>query len=225
MENLNIKNLEFKIRLLYSVWIVFAIFSVAYVPSLIFIQDDITSTAANVTEHEMLFRLSIIGSFATGVLMIYVSFYLYLLFEKVNKNTARLMLILALMSIPFIGFDVFKIVSLGSEDAGYIYNCLNISRNAQTVAEVFWGLWLFPLGKLVIASNYFPKFLGYALIAACLGYLFGVVIKVVCPDQSYLLFISDTLAFGELVFALWFVFRGLRLEQRFIEGDSGVPIS
>ena len=212
MKNKSIKKLEFKIRLLYPVWIVFAIFSVAYVPSLIFVPDDIQSTANNVNEHEMLFRLSIIGSFVTAVLMVYVSFYLYLLFENVNKNTARLMLILALISIPFIGFDAFKIVSLSSEDASYIYNCLSVSRNAQTVAEVFWGLWLFPLGKLVIESNYFPKFLGYALIAGCLGYLFGVIVKVVFPNESYLLFISDTLAFGELVFALWFVFRGLRKE-------------
>ena len=80
------------------------------------------------------------------------------------------------------------------------------------VADVRWGLWLFPLGKLVIESNYFPKFLGYALIAACLGYLLGVVIKIVFPNASYLLIVSDTLAFGELVFAFWFVFKGLKLD-------------
>lgn len=212
MKNQSIKKIAFKIRLLYPVWIIVSIFSIAYVPTLIFVQDDILSTANNVSKHEMLFRWSIIGSFATGVLMIYVSYYLYLLFESVNKNSAKLMLILALLSIPFLGFDVFKIVSLGSENEDYIYNCLSLSRNAQTVAEVFWGLWLFPLGKLVISSNYFPNFLGYALIASGIGYLFGVIIKVVFPSESYLLFLTDTLAFGELVFALWFVFKGLSLE-------------
>ena len=212
MKDQRLKKLERKIRLLYPIWIIVSIFSVAYAPTIIFAQDEILTTFTNVRKHEMLFRWSIIGTLATGVLMIYVSFYLYLLFENVNKNSARLMLILALLSIPFLGFDVFKIVSLGSDDAAYVYNCLNVSRNAQTIAEVFWGLWLFPLGKLVIASNYFPKFLGYALIASCLGYLFGVIIKVVFPSESYLLFISDTLAFGELVFALWFVFKGLKLE-------------
>jgi len=130
-----------------------------------------------------------------------------LLFERGNKNRARLLLVLALISIPIMGFD-----ALGSDDPEYIYNCLNVSRNSQIVAEIFWGLWLFPLGKLVIASNYFPKFLGYALIASCIGYLLGVVIKVVFPSQSYLLVGTDILAFGEVVFALWFVFRGVRLE-------------
>lgn len=212
MEKQSIKKLAFKIRLLYPIWILAAIFSVAYVPSLIFVKGDVLSTATNVTTHDMLFRWSIIGSFITAVLMVYVSFYLYLLFEHVNKNRAKLMLILALISIPFLSFDVFKIISLGSDDPNYVYNNLNISRNVQIVAEVFWGLWLFPLGKLVMESNYFPKFLGYALIAACFGYLFGVIIKVVFPSASQLLVVSDTLAFGELVFALWFVFRGLKLE-------------
>ena len=87
------------------------------------------------------------------------------------------------------------------------------SRNAQVVAEVFWGLWLFPLGKLVIESNYFPKFLGYALIASCIGYLIAVLIKIVFPSQTDLLILTNILAFGELIFALWFVFKGLRIEK------------
>lgn len=212
MKDQRIKKLVFKIRLLYPIWIVVAIFSVAYVPSLIFVLDDLTGTTANIQEHETLFRLGIIGRIATAVLMVYISFYLYLLFERVDKDNAKLMLMLALISVPFIGFDVFKILSIGSEDPAYIYQCLNISRAAQTIAEVFWGLWLFPLGILVIKSNYFPKILGYALMASCMGYLFGVIIKVVFPSAHHLLIIADSLAFGELVFALWFVFKGLKID-------------
>ena len=211
MKTHNIKNLASKIRWLYPIWIAVSIFSIAYVPSIIFEKDNILNTAANVADHNFLFRLSIVGSFATAVLMVYVSYYLYLLFENINKNRAKLMLILAMICIPFLGFDVFKILASGSEDADFIYTCLDISRNAQTVAEVFWGLWLFPLGMLVIESKYFPRFFGYALIASCFGYLFGVVIKVVFPAASDLLVIADFLAFGELIFALWFVFRGLRV--------------
>lgn len=209
MNKQSLKSLELKIRCLYPIWIIVSIFSIAYVPSLLFEKNDILSTAANVAEHQLLFRLSIVGSFATAILMVYVAYYLYLLFENVNSARAKLMLILALLSIPFIGFDVFKILAANSVDAEYIYNSLSITRNAQTIAEIFWGLWLFPLGMLVIESKYFPKFIGYLLIASCFGYLLAVIIKVVFPDLRQILVITDVLAFGELIFALWFVFKGV----------------
>lgn len=211
MTSLGTKELEFKIRWIYPIWIAISIFSIAYVPTLIFEKGDVLKTAANLADHEMLFRFSIIGSIATAILMVYVSFYLYLLFEFINSNRAKLMLILALLSIPFMAFDLFKILAVGSNDEDVVYNYLSIQRTAQTVAEVFWGLWLFPLGMLVLESKYFPKILGYALIASCFGYLFGVIIKVVFPQASDLLVIADVLAFGELVFALWFVFKGIKI--------------
>jgi len=64
----------------------------------------------------------------------------------------------------------------------------------------------------MIASNYFPKFLGFFLMDAGWGYLVGTVIKVVYPSAKYLLILPEMLTFGEVVFALWFVFKGLRLE-------------
>lgn len=213
MKEYSLKKMVLIIRLLYPIWIIVSIFSIAYVPSLIFIENDIMATAANVKDHNLLFRFSILGSFVTAVLMVYVSYFLYLLFEKINKRRAILMLILALLSIPFMGFTVFNMLAAGSTDAEYIYNCLTISRNVQTVAEIFWGLWLFPLGMLVIESKYVPKILGYALIASCIGYLFGVVIKVMLPDGDALLTMIDILAFGELVFALWFVFKGIKYQE------------
>ena len=214
MNNYKEKNTVLYLRLLYPIWIVVAIFSVIYAPSVIFVEHDPLATAANVAKHNTLLRLSTLGSIATAVLMVYVAYYLYILFERVNKYCALLMLILALCSIPFVGFDVFKIIAAGSSDAEYIYESLNISRNVQTVAEVFWGLWLFPLALLVIESNYFPKILGYALIASCIGYLLAVAVKVAFPDYRNLLPIADVLAFGELVFALWIVFIGVKTDDK-----------
>jgi len=208
MEDKN--NLVSNIRWLYPIWIIFSIFSVAYVPILIFEKNEVLNTATNVSQHELLFRLSILGRIVTGALMVYISYYLYLLFEPINRNRALLMLILALISIPLVVFEVFNILAVSSNDAEYIYNCLNNSHTSQIVAEVFWGLWLLPLGMLVIESKYFPKILGYMLIASCFGYLLGVIIKIVLPSKSDFLIIADILAFGELIFALWFVFKGLK---------------
>jgi hypothetical protein len=41
---------------------------------------------------------------------------------------------------------------------------IQLGNPAVVVAELFWGLWLFPLGVLVIRSRFLPKALGVLLI-------------------------------------------------------------
>jgi hypothetical protein len=37
---------------------------------------------------------------------------------------------------------------------------LNLHGHGLAVAEIFWGLWLFPLALLVYRSRFLPRFLG-----------------------------------------------------------------
>jgi hypothetical protein len=37
------------------------------------------------------------------------------------------------------------------------------------VAQIFWGLWLFPFGVLVIRSGFIPRVLGFLLFIAGFG--------------------------------------------------------
>jgi len=39
------------------------------------------------------------------------------------------------------------------------------------VAQIFWGLWLFPFGYLVYQSNFLPKLFGVFLMLGCVGYV------------------------------------------------------
>jgi uncharacterized protein DUF4386 len=43
---------------------------------------------------------------------------------------------------------------------------LNLHHHGFVVAEVFWGLWLFPLALLVYRSRFLPRFLGVWLAFA-----------------------------------------------------------
>src|SRR6185436_14975279 len=48
---------------------------------------------------------------------------------------------------------------------------LAIYQQGFSIAHIFWGLWLFPLGYLVFKSGFLPKVIGVLLIIAGLGYL------------------------------------------------------
>src|SRR5207253_10926512 len=56
--------------------------------------------------------------------------------------------------------------TLSLHDALPILLFLNLHHHGFVVAEIFWGLWLFPLALLVYRSRFLPRFLGVWLAIA-----------------------------------------------------------
>jgi Domain of unknown function (DUF4386) len=80
--------------------------------------------------------------------------------------------------------------------------------------EIFWGLWLFPLGLLVYKSRFLPRILGVWLMLNCFAYLATSVTGMLWP--SYEQRVSNwvfPLMFGELALMLWLVIMGAREAQ------------
>lgn len=78
----------------------------------------------------------------------------------------------------------------------------------SVVIEMFWGLWLLPLGRLVIRSGYFPKALGVLLIVAGLSLGANLFLFVLAPDlarSASFLVVGDL---GEIPFVLWLLVKG-----------------
>ena len=82
-----------------------------------------------------------------------------------------------------------------------------ITPEATHLAEIFWGLWLIPLGTLVVKSKMFPKLIGYFLYVGSAGYL-GATIAFFLTGAvpGYV----DILTFGEVIWVLWITFVGAR---------------
>ena len=59
---------------------------------------------------------------------------------------------------------------------------LDIHHYGFLIAQIFFGLWLVPLGYLAYKSGMFPKALGVALIAGGVCYLVGMLAVFLIPD-------------------------------------------
>ena len=68
---------------------------------------------------------------------------------------------------------------------------LRVRSNGTSVAMVFWALWLFPFGVLVIRSGFFPRILGVLLIVGCFAYLTVSITAIVCRRTAGLYPICD----------------------------------
>jgi hypothetical protein len=84
---------------------------------------------------------------------------------------------------------------------------LDLHEYGVHIAQVFWGLWLFPLGYLVFKSRFLPRLLGALLMIGCVGYLIDVGIAVLLPDLDVT--VSQFTFIGELLLPLWLVIKGV----------------
>lgn len=109
---------------------------------------------------------------------------LYKLLKPVNEFYAKLMVLLAITSVPisFINIqnkfavlsiiDVEKFKAFTNEQLqSQVMFYLKQYDNGILMVSVFWGLWLFPFGYLVYKSGFLPKILGVFLMVGCFGYL------------------------------------------------------
>ena len=171
--------------ILYIIMDVFMIFGGMYVDSKIYVPGDAVATVGNILASEWLFRLGFVSSLAGLILQLFLVHVLYELFTSVDKGQARLMVIfiVAGVSVAFLCalFQFAPILLLSGTGHLSAFNLaqlqmlsmvfLDLYNHGYQIAEIFWGLWLIPLGLLVYKSRFVPKVLGVLLIVGLIGLL------------------------------------------------------
>jgi hypothetical protein len=89
-----------------------------------------------------------------------------------------------------------------------VYFFLRLHGQGLNIAQIFWGLWLFPMGYLVFKSGFLPRVLGILLMIACFGY----VIESFAAFLGYNVSIIFFTGWGELLLLLWLLIKGVNVE-------------
>jgi len=204
------------LRILYPIWAIIGMFSLMYVSNTLIVTGDAAATATNIMANESLFRMGIVGSLVTYLIHIIVVLVLYKLFESVNKNHASLLVILGLVGVPIAMLNEFsKFAALALvNSADQMMFFLNLNVSGVFIAQIFWGLWLFPLGYLIYKSGYFPRILGVLMVLAGFGYMLGSFTYFILPSYGTIFQVAEFLAFGELVFMVWILLKGANLSGK-----------
>jgi len=212
---------------IYLSMVVTAPFSLIYVPGKLIVRGDATATANNVLAHETLFRLGIVADLITSIIFICVALALYRLLSGVNKTLASLMVALVLVSaavgfinvlnnigalILFRGGDFLTVLEKPQRDAlGMLF--LRLHGQGNVINEMFWGLWLFPFGVLVMRSRFLPRILGVWLVINGFAYLTISLTGLLFPQyMDKVNNIAFPVLFGELAIMLWLVIKGAKVQ-------------
>jgi hypothetical protein len=211
--------------LLYVLTSIVGFFSMGYVPGKLIVHGNAAATANNIAASETLFRLGIAGELIGQAGFIFVALALYDLLKGVNRRHASLMVTLIVVSIPIAflnelnsfaaivlvrGADFLSIFDKPQRDALAML-FLNLHGRGFVVAEMFWGLWLFPLALLVYRSRFLPRFLGVWLALAGFAWVILSLTGVVLPQYADKMdTYSQPAIFGEIAFMLWLLIKGAK---------------
>lgn len=195
-----------------------------YVPGKLIVAGNATATADNMRHAEWLLRAGIASELAHQLIAVFVTLALYDLFKDVDKGLARQVVIFgALLSVPIMflnvvnevaaavlvsGADYLSVFDRAQHDA-LAYLFVHLHTRGVNVASVFWGVWLFPFGLLVIRCGFIPRVFGWLLFLAGAGYVLGSVVALVLPQhEAAVAPIVMPLVMGELPIVFWLLIRG-----------------
>jgi hypothetical protein len=210
---------------LYLVLVVTSIFGLIASQSLI-VPHDANATAHNIRSSEALFRLALVSTLIATIAFVFLVRELYRLFKDVNAAQAALMVVLVLLSIPISFVSVLSEVAalrlidgstlsgLGtSQMNGLATFFLGLSSDTSALNSVFFGLWLFPFGLLVIKSGFIPRILGYLLIIAGCSYLVGSLNFLLSPPFGPVVSGIVTVGYlAELPVVGWLLFKAAQVQ-------------
>lgn len=170
-------------------------FSEGFVDPFLYVAGDAAATSANVVDNEGLLRLGAIAHLTDAVFFLLTAVTLHLLLKHVGRHAARLMVVPVVVAAGIISISaVFTFAAmLVATDGSYatafgpvgssalVLLLLEIQHFTVLAAQVFFGLWLAPLGYLAYKSRLFPKALGILLMLATVSYLVDVVVAFLLP--------------------------------------------
>lgn len=203
-----------------------AVFSLGYVAHTLIVPGNASATANNILGSQMLFRLGIVAELIAAVFLLLLVMALDRLLSGVNKAHARLMVGLVLVSVAitfvnvlnniaalmlFRGPDYFAAFDKPQRDALAML-FLSLHSQGLAVGGIFWGLWLFPFGVLVMRSGFLPRILGLLLIVNCFGYVAASLTSLLLP--GYASVVSGAIKpalLGELWIMLWLLIKGAKV--------------
>ncbi|MBY0421119.1 MAG: DUF4386 domain-containing protein [Parvularculaceae bacterium] len=199
--------------------VITGIFTLAYAPGQFTIPGDAAATARAVHEN----RALVLGAAASGVAM--SAFYLALpvvlarFLSSYGRLAARLMVGFVAVSTPFMLIALFQywrlagLSAAGAPDAPSVSALLSEYKTYERLASIFWGLWLAPLGYLVLKSGAIPRILGVLLLCGCVGYVagyFGPMVYAGYRDIPFMSYFSKLGSIGEIGTCLWLLVMGAR---------------
>lgn len=213
------------IGIIYPIQMATGIFGEIFARGRLIVRADPAKTAENIIASEQLFRLSIVGDLFTYILVMVLTWALYVLLRPVNRNLALLGAFFRLSELAVLSMAtvnsllILKLLSgsgyLKTFEPGQLQSLVMLAYNAQglgmTVGFVLLGLGSAVYAYLLLKSRYVPKVLAALGIFSSLLLALGTLAIMVFPDldamgMAYMM----PMGLYEVGLGFWLLIKGIK---------------
>lgn len=194
-------------------------FTLAYAPGKLMPSDDPVAIAASLFSNAALFGVANIAALGMVAFFLALPFALSTFLAAYGRTAAILLILFVAASVPLSllaiaqNFELASVTANGNADPQAVVALVAAHDKWMGLASIFWGLWLAPLGWLILKSGAVPRIFGVLLILGCVGYLanyFGPHLYDGYSDIPFRRLISLPGSVGEIGLCLWLLIMGAR---------------
>lgn len=177
---------------------------------MIFESGDVAITTANLRDHELLARLRLLMEFIIVVSQALAAVYFFKLFKDINHVAAWALAAWGTMNAAVIMISAMAMggaisvanTTLVVHDKHVIIQVFDqFIKHAWGMGSLFFGLWLIPMGYIVVSSQRMPVWLGRILMLGGIGYMVSPFLHYAGLKASWI----DTLTIPATIGEFWMI--------------------
>ncbi len=161
------------------------------------VEGDATATMAQLVDNELLARIVLVIDLALITSGLVTAILLFAFFRKVGLTQAVALLSFACMGgVAIMAGSIFSAMALNVavSEVGTYQNAASsvlllseLYETAWSIAALFFGLWLIPMGLLILRSGWIPRILGWTLLVGGVGYVLSAAVDQLRPQDTILI--------------------------------------
>jgi hypothetical protein len=166
-----------------------------FVRGQLYVADDPGGTLSNLVDHTAMARFGIVLELGIVLTQALVAVWFYRLFRSVDTFAAGLIAVFGMVNaVAILGSAALLATALDVADdrslavsggaAATVQLLYVVSGHLWGVGGLFFGLWLIPMGWLVVRSRWLPQLLGQLLMVGGVGYVLSTFVSYVLANAD-----------------------------------------
>lgn len=186
----------------------------------LFVSGNPEQTLTNIIELESIARIRLLLEFAIVLSQALTAVWFFKLFRENFEWEAWTLGIWGMVNAIVIMISAISIASaigIANSDMGILKDKVvliqgfqSIISNAWGIGGLFFGLWLFPMGHIIIKSKRMPVWLGRIIILGGIGYLISTLVRYAGIDFGFSRFLTLPATIGEFWMIGYLLIFGIR---------------
>ncbi len=209
--------------LFFLLMVMFGLYAEIFFRQKLFISNDIVATTNNILSNVSLYRIGIVSDLFMALSYLLTAMILFKLLSSVNTNLAAAMVIFATAGSVLLMFNILNefapLYILNGNDYLSTFSSsqrqalamlfYNLSLHGYMIGQIFFALWVLPLGILIYKSRFLPKVFGILFVMEALFGLFSVIVHFLFQNETIETILLVPGIIAEFSFMFWLLIRGV----------------